>query len=230
VSSPEIQPICVADQVTKVYEGITVLDQVSLEVLPGELTVFAGQSGSGKSTLMNCIAGLDTPTTGTVLHEGVDIHAMPNRDLTRWRGENIGFVLQAANLTGGSVKENIVNPHKLIGNDLDSSWLFELVETLGITDQLDKRPNQLSGGQRQRVAIARALAHQPRIVFADEPTAALDSENRHAVYGLFKNLVDTSGVTVVMVAHDDVATSTDYADKVVKLADGKVKNPSLFNY
>jgi len=205
-------------------EGDTVvraLDGVHLDLPAGRLTAVMGASGSGKSTLLHCLAGLDTPTSGTVLLGEVDLGRLGDTALTRIRRERLGFVFQAFNLVPTlSARENILLPSRLAGTRPEPAWLELVIEAVGLANRLDHRPAQLSGGQQQRVAVARALAGRPEVIFADEPTGNLDSRTGVGVLRLLRESVDTLGQTVVMVTHDPQAAG--YADRTIVLADGRV--------
>jgi putative ABC transport system ATP-binding protein len=201
--------------------AVTALDGVSLDILPGSFTAIMGPSGSGKSTLMNCMAGLDSPTSGQVWISGTELSGLRDRALTRLRRDRIGFIFQAYNLLPVlSAAGNIALPSSIAGRPVDPEWLSTLVSVTGLTDRLGHRPAELSGGQQQRVAIARALASRPSVVFADEPTGNLDSHASGSVLSLLRRFVREFGQTVVMVTHDPVSAS--YADRVVFLADGSL--------
>ncbi len=187
----ETKTIISATDVGRVYgEGaaaVTALDGVSVEFPSGGLTAIMGPSGSGKSTLMHCLAGLDRPTSGTVVIDGVDLADLDDAELTELRRDNVGFVFQFFNLLPVlDARENILLPLKLAGRDPDQALFDRLVAAIGISDRLDHRPAELSGGQQQRVAIARALMSEPAVVFADEPTGNLDSHASEEVLGLLR--------------------------------------------
>ncbi|MGZ4247127.1 MAG: ABC transporter ATP-binding protein [Solirubrobacteraceae bacterium] len=203
-------------------EGTVVaLDGVSAELAPGSFTAVMGPSGSGKSTLLNVAAGLDRPTSGTVSLGEIDLTRLSERRLTLLRRERIGFVFQAFNLLPSlTVAQNIALPLRLDGRRPRRSTVREIAARVGLEKRLRNRPSQLSGGQQQRVAIARALITRPEVVFADEPTGALDTQTGRDVLELLRELVDQDRHTVVMVTHDPVAAA--YADQVVMLADGQV--------
>ena len=210
---------------TKIYgEGETevrALDEINVEFQAGEFTAIMGPSGSGKSTLMHCVAGLDTLTTGQSFINEVSLSDLSDRELTLLRRDKVGFVFQAFNLIPTlKAKENLTLPMDLAGQKVDSSWLDQIVNAVGIADRLDHRPDQLSGGQQQRVAVARALVSQPAIVFADEPTGNLDSITGNEVLDFLRSAVDDLNQTLVMVTHDAAAASR--ADRVLFLADGKI--------
>jgi putative ABC transport system ATP-binding protein len=180
-----------------------------------------GPSGSGKSTLMHILAGLDTPTAGTVSLDGDEITGLDDAELTRLRRDKLGFVFQFFNLIPVlTAEENVLLPLSIAGRKPDEDWLRRLIDTVGLGDRLTHRPAELSGGQQQRVAVARALVSRPAVVFADEPTGNLDSRASEEVLGLLRTAVDEFGQTVVMVTHDPEAAS--YADRLVVLRDGLV--------
>ena len=210
---------------TRCYgEGATAVRAVTgidVDLAPASFTAVMGPSGSGKSTLMHLLAGLDRPTAGRVLLDGEDLAGMDDEQLTAVRRTRMGFVFQAFNLFATlSAAENVDLPSTLgpDGPGLDAGWREHLVDTLGLGDLLDRRPAQLSGGQQQRVAIARALVHRPAVVFADEPTGALDLSTGRDVLHVLADLAAEQQVTVVMVTHDAAAAST--AERVLVLADG----------
>jgi len=211
--------------VSKHYgEGDTVvraLDDVSVAMQAGAFTAIMGPSGSGKSTLLHVLAGLDRPTSGTIHLGDTEITGLTDRQLTLLRRDGIGFVFQSFNLLPTlTALENIELPIRIAGRTPDALWIRSVVETVGLADRLDHLPAQLSGGQQQRVAAARALASQPQVVFADEPTGALDSRAGAELLGFLQGAVRSSGQTVVMVTHDPVAAG--YADRVLFLADGRI--------
>jgi putative ABC transport system ATP-binding protein len=202
---------------------VRALDGVSVAFPAGELTAIMGPSGSGKSTLMHLLAGLDRPSSGTVVIDDVELSTLDDDSLTELRREKIGFVFQAFNLLPVlTAEENIVLPLSIAGRKPDSEWMDQLVDTVGLRDRLTHRPAELSGGQQQRVAVARALASRPAVIFADEPTGNLDSHASGEVLELLRRSVDDLGQTVIMVTHDPDAAA--YADRLVELADGRVVN------
>jgi putative ABC transport system ATP-binding protein len=227
---PAHRPIAEAFGLVKSYgtgdATVTALDDVTVAFGKGELTAIMGPSGSGKSTLMHCMAALDTPTSGRVVIDGVDISRLKDRDLTRLRRDRLGFVFQAYNLVPTlTARENITLPIDIAGARLDEAWFDVVVDTLGIRDRLAHRPDELSGGQQQRVACARALVSRPTIVFADEPTGNLDSRASAEILAFLRMSVDAFGQSIVMVTHDPSAAS--YADRVVFLEDGRVVDEIL---
>jgi putative ABC transport system ATP-binding protein len=210
---------------TKTYGSgdamVTALDEVSVELYAGEFTAVMGPSGSGKSTLMHCCAALDSATSGSVFVGDTELSGLKDKELTRLRRDEIGFVFQSFNLVPTlTAEENITLPLSIAGRRPEPRWYRTVIETVGLTDRLTHRPNELSGGQQQRVAVARALASRPSVVFADEPTGNLDSRSGAEVLTLLRRSVDEFGQTVVMVTHDPVAAA--FTDRVVFLADGKV--------
>jgi putative ABC transport system ATP-binding protein len=219
------------EAVSKVYGkgrgAVAALREVSIALPRGGFTAVMGPSGSGKSTFLHCAAGLDRPTSGTVRLGGTDLSGLNETRLTELRRERAGFVFQSFNLMGSlTVAQNITLPLRLAGRRADPARLADIVARVGLTERTGHRPAQLSGGQQQRVAIARALITAPEVVFADEPTGALDTMTAKEVLTLLRTTVDTLGQTIVMVTHDPVAAS--YADDVLFLADGRIAD-SLAN-
>ncbi|MFE4965734.1 ABC transporter ATP-binding protein [Streptomyces sp. NPDC056660] len=208
--------------VGKTYPGgVRALDEVSLTVEHGTFLAVMGPSGSGKSTLMHCAAGLDSPTSGSVRIDGREISGLNETRRTELRRERVGFVFQAYNLIPSlSVEDNITLPLRLAGRRPDRDWIRTLTERVGLADRLHHRPAELSGGQQQRAALVRALAARPAVVFADEPTGALDLRSAHQVLDLLRTLVDDLGQTVVMVTHDPAAAAR--AHRTLVMADGRV--------
>ena len=201
--------------------AVDALDGVSLELPQGAFTAVMGPSGSGKSTLMHVLAGLDQPTSGSVLVDGVELANLDDKKLTQLRRDKIGFIFQSFNLLPVlTAEENIVLPLRIAGEKIDREWLETLIETVGLGDRRTHHPSELSGGQQQRVAVARALISKPAVVFADEPTGNLDSQSSAEVLGLLRRSVDELGQTVVMVTHDAHAAAV--ADRILVLADGQI--------
>jgi putative ABC transport system ATP-binding protein len=219
-----------AEGVSKTYgDGdakVFALDDVSVGIQGGEFTAIMGPSGSGKSTMLHVLAGLDRPTAGNIFIGDTDITRLNDKALTLLRRDQIGFIFQSFNLLPTmTAAENIVLPMRIAGRKPDARWVRSIVETVGLSQRLSHRPSQLSGGQQQRVAAARALASRPQIVFADEPTCALDSRSSAELLGFLRRAVSELGQTVVMVTHD--ATAASYADRVLFLADGRLVDEML---
>jgi putative ABC transport system ATP-binding protein len=201
--------------------AINALAGVTVTFPMGRFTAIMGPSGSGKSTLMQCVAGLDRLTSGSAFIGETELSGLSKTELTLLRRDRLGFIFQQYNLVSSlTARENIVLPLTLAGEDADPKWFDEIVGTVGLGNRLDNLPSQLSGGQQQRVAVARALVPRPDIVFADEPTGALDSRTGIEILTFMRSAVDTSGATIVMVTHDPHAAS--YADNVLFLADGQI--------
>ena len=197
------------------------LDGVSVDLERGKLTAIMGPSGSGKSTLMHCMAGLDAATSGSVVVDGTELNNLNDKALTKLRRDKLGFVFQAYNLVPTlTAAENITLPMDIAGRDVDKAWFDQVIDTVGLRDRLNHRPNELSGGQQQRVACARALVSRPTVVFADEPTGNLDSRSSIEVLTFLRRSVDEYGQSIVIVTHDP--SSAAYADRVLFLADGKI--------
>jgi len=207
-------------------EGTAAVDAlrgVDIDVRAGELVAVMGPSGSGKSTLMHILAGLDKPTSGTVMIAGTDITRLDDSRLTQLRRDHIGFVFQFFNLLPMlDAEENVVLPLTIAGEKADKAWLDSLLEEVGLTDRRHHRPSELSGGQQQRVAIARALVSRPTILFADEPTGNLDSKTGGEILDLVRASTDAYGQTTVMVTHE--ARAAAIADRVLFIADGLIVN------
>ncbi len=225
MATKQAAPIVSADGVERVYgEGeavVRALDGISVDFPRGQFTAIMGPSGSGKSTLMHCLAGLDRPTAGSVVIDGVDLSDLEDADLTNLRRDKIGFVFQFFNLLPVlSAEENILLPLNLAGRKADQQRFDQLVDAVGIRDRLSHRPSELSGGQQQRVAIARGLITSPAVLFADEPTGNLDSSSSEEVLALMRRAADEFGLTIVMVTHDAGAAAV--ADRVLVLVDGKI--------
>jgi putative ABC transport system ATP-binding protein len=219
--------VVAARDLTRRYgEGETAVDAlrgVSLQVRAGELVAVMGPSGSGKSTLMHILAGLDTPTSGTVEIASTEITTLGDSELTKLRRKHIGFVFQFFNLLPMlDTEENVVLPLSIAGEKPDKAWLEELLDKTGLAKRRSHRPSELSGGEQQRVAIARALITRPTILFADEPTGNLDSKTGGEILDLIRGSVDAYGQTIVMVTHEPRAAVI--ADRILFLADGLIVN------
>ncbi|HEX6331696.1 MAG TPA: ABC transporter ATP-binding protein [Actinomycetota bacterium] len=219
-----------AVELTKVYghgdAAVRALDTVSVEFERGHYTAIMGPSGSGKSTLLHCMAGLDSPTSGSVFIGDVDLTTLSEKQLTLLRRQKVGFVFQTFNLVPTlSAAENITLPLDIAGTKPDGSWFDTVVDTVGLRDRLTHRPAELSGGQQQRVASARALVSRPDIVFADEPTGNLDSKSGHELLEFLRAAVSDHGQTIVMVTHDAAAAA--FSDRIVFLQDGRIVDEML---
>ncbi len=220
----------ILENVTKVYRTkyyeVVALKNVSLEVEMGEFIAVMGPSGSGKSTLLNLVGCFDKPSEGEVIIKGRRTREMSDRELTKLRRDEIGFIFQQYNLIPTlTVEENIELPmvFKGVGKSERERRVRELAEKLGILELLDRKPAELSGGQQQRVAIARALANKPSILLCDEPTGNLDSKSGEMVMSAIKEL-NEEGVTVILVTHDE--SLKRYAERVVRLRDGMIVDVS----
>jgi len=201
--------------------SVVALDGVTIGFKPGSFTAIMGPSGSGKSTFLHCAAGLERPTSGSVVLDGHELTGMNERALTKLRRERIGFVFQAFNLLPAlNVAENVALPIRLAGGRPRRDAVHEAIERVGLASLGRRRPGELSGGQQQRVAIARAMITRPAVVFGDEPTGALDTRTALEILALLRQAVRAAGQTVVIVTHDPVAAA--HADKVVFLADGRL--------
>jgi putative ABC transport system ATP-binding protein len=214
-----------ATGVTKAYgtddARVLALDDVSVSIEAGRFTAIMGPSGSGKSTLLHVLAGLDRPTAGSIHIGDTEITGMNDKQLTLLRRNRIGFIFQSFNLLPTlTAAENITLPLRIAGVKPDPLWIQSIVETVGLGQRMSHKPTELSGGQQQRVAAARALASKPAIVFADEPTGALDSRSSLDLLRFLQQAVREMHQTVVMVTHDPVAAG--HADRVLFLADGHI--------
>ena len=200
-----------------------VLDKVSLDIKKGEFVSLMGESGSGKSTLLYIIGGLDKPTSGTVVIDEKDINTLKEKEIARFRRQDIGFVFQFYNLVQNlTVEENIMLPVVMDGKKEKDykDRLDKILKIVGLEDKRKSLPNQLSGGQQQRVSIARAVILNPKVILADEPIGNLDSKSGEEVMKLFKTLNKEEGVTILQVTHSE--ESAKYGDRVVRLKDGKI--------
>jgi putative ABC transport system ATP-binding protein len=211
--------------VGKVYHSnevtVTALENVNLALAPGTFTAVMGPSGSGKSTLLQCASGLDQPTSGKVYVAGDEMKFGNETELTKFRRGRVGFVFQQFNLLPAlTVRQNVTLPLRLTGARLDKDRFNNVIERVGLANRLNRRPSELSGGEQQRAAIARALVTRPAILFADEPTGALDARNSREVLSLFGEAVRTFGQTIVMVTHDPAAAAA--AGSVIFLSDGRI--------
>lgn len=211
--------------VTRVYgsrsTAVRALDAIDIDFPAASWTAVMGPSGSGKSTLLHCAAGLERVSEGSVALAGQEITGTSDAALTRMRRTDIGFVFQTFNLIGAlTAEENVALPMTLAGLRPDPGALREVLGAVGLSDRRRHRPRELSGGQQQRVAIARAMVTRPSVLFADEPTGALDTKSAHDVLTLMRSMVDSLGQTTIMVTHDPKAAA--HADRVVFLSDGRI--------
>jgi putative ABC transport system ATP-binding protein len=213
------------ESMTKTYgigpSAITALDKVSLSLPAGSFTAVMGPSGSGKSTLLQCAAGLDRPDSGRVSIGGTELSGLGETALTRLRRDQVGFVFQSFNLMPSlTAAQNVELPLRLAGRKADPKAVQAALATVDLADRARHRPSELSGGQQQRVAIARALVTSPQVLFADEPTGALDTGTSRDVLELLSGLVTERKQTVIVVTHDPMAAA--YAGRVIFLADGRI--------
>ena len=212
-----------ARNLTKKYKNQVVLDISEIKITKGEFVAITGESGSGKSTLLNILSGLDRPTTGEVLVDDVNIARLRDRKLSKFRSQKIGFVFQFFYLQPFlRVLSNIevaAFPTR-IKRKIRKQQAVKMAENVGLGDKLDSFPRELSGGQIQRVAIARALMNNPEILFADEPTGNLDSENSRQIIQLFEKINQETGMTIILVTHSPELAS--HADRIIHLKDGKI--------
>ncbi len=209
-------------------QTVKALDGVDFEVKEGEFVSVIGKSGSGKSTLLHILGGLDTPSSGKVIVDGVDLETLNSEQLAIFRRRKVGFVFQQYNLIPDlNVYDNIVFPLELDGAPVDREYIEKLLEILNIADKQEMLPSMLSGGEQQRVAIIRALAIKPAIILADEPTGNLDTATGHDVIGLLKVLSRQYRQTLIVITHDmDIA---QMADRIVRIKDGKIFKGSDFH-
>ncbi|MDR2373029.1 MAG: ABC transporter ATP-binding protein [Bifidobacteriaceae bacterium] len=223
-------PAVAARGLTKVYGAgeaqVLALDGVDVDFAAARFSAIMGPSGSGKSTLLNLMAGLDSPTAGTVQLGGQDITGMTDNELTAWRRTHVGFVFQTFNLLPMlTAEQNIRLPLDLAGEKVEADWWDQVIDTLALRDRLRHRPSEMSGGQRQRVALARGIITRPDVIFADEPTGNLDTRSGFEVLSFLRQSVRELDQSVVMVTHDPAAAA--YAERVVLLADGRLAGEIL---
>ncbi len=217
----EVQNLC--KTYGKGEAEVRALDHVSFSVGKGEFIAIVGESGSGKSTLLNVVGALDNPTSGKVLIDGKDIFSMPEKKLTVFRRQNIGFIFQSFNLIPElNVEQNITFPLLLDYQKPDQKYVEELLGILGLKERRKHLPSQLSGGQQQRVAIGRALAARPAIIMADEPTGNLDSKNSQEVITLLKSMSAKYRQTILMITHNE--NHADATDRVLRMTDGRLRD------
>ena len=208
---------------------IRAVDGISLEIEPGEFVALLGQSGSGKSTLLNLLAGLDRPTSGSVMVHGRDLAQMSSEGLAHYRRNDVGMVFQAFHLISAmTVMENVELPMRFAEVDRAerSQRVRESLERVGLAKRAEHRPSELSGGEQQRVSIARALANRPSLLLADEPTGNLDSRTGEDILNLIRDVSLSLGMTVVMVTHER-ALAERFAQRLIFLADGKLASQEV---
>lgn len=225
VLNPVANAVVSVNNLVKVFgkgaNEVRAIDGVSVDIERGKLTAVMGPSGCGKSTLMHCMVGLEKATSGSVLLNGKEVTQLKERQLTKLRRDDVGFIFQSFNLVPNlNARENIELPANIAGRKIDQELFEQVVAALGLTERLMHRPAELSGGQQQRVACARAMIGKPAIVFADEPTGNLDSKATEQVLKFLRDSVKQNGQTVVMVTHE--AEAAAIADRVLFLSDGKI--------
>ena len=220
-------PVLRLERLTKqFYEGVlqrAIFSDINLDILTGQFSILTGPSGSGKSTLLNLISGIEPPTSGKIIVDGIELTALSEKRRTLFRRHQVGMVFQSFNLIPTlSVSENLMLPLDLTGVSRKEAKLrvIETLDRVGLADRSNSFPEQLSGGEQQRVAITRALVHDPTLVLADEPTGNLDSDNAHQIMGIFKNLVKDEGKTLIVVTHR--SDMEPLADRVFHLEDGNI--------
>lgn len=223
--APASQPTVRTRGAVRVYgsgtTAVRAIDGIDVDVSAGEFIAIMGPSGSGKSTLLHCMAGLDRLTEGSISVGGTELGGLNDKKLTVLRREQVGFIFQAYNLVPTlNAAANITLPVDLAGDKVDRAWFDQIVDVLGLRDRLDHKPAQLSGGQQQRVAAARALINRPAVVFADEPTGALDSNSSAELLGFLRRAAREFDQTIVMVTHEPTAAS--YAQRILFLVDGQI--------
>ena len=226
MTNSQLQAIIVAEGLGKrvaLGEGeLTLLKDIDLSILPGEVVAVVGASGAGKSTLLSLLAGMDTPTTGNVYLDGVEISSLDEDGRARLRAERVGFVFQAFHLLPNlTALENVMLPLELAGHDNARVTAFEVLDRVGLVDRLQHYPKQLSGGEQQRVALARAFAPNPKVLFADEPTGNLDSKTGQRIIELLFAMNKEHATTLVLVTHDE--TLSKLCGRQLELDSGQLK-------
>ncbi len=209
--------------ISKSYDTLRVLSDITLDIDRGEIVSIVGPSGAGKTTLLQIIGTLDRPDGGRVMYDGVDVLSMKDRELARFRNGNIGFVFQFHQLLPEfTMLENVAIPAMIGGKKRAEAFAGarKLIDYLGLGDRAGHKPAELSGGERQRAAVARALVNNPRVVLADEPSGSLDSHNRHELHRLFFDLRRDMGQTFVIVTHDESLAGE--CDRVIHMRDGHI--------
>ncbi len=225
---PDTQPAVQLEHISRQYQmgetSVRAVDDVSFTVAPREFLALLGSSGSGKSTLLNLIAGLDRPTSGTILAEGKNLAALSSLELARYRRSTVGMIFQSFNLLPRmTLEENVELPLRLaeVERSERAGRVREALEHVKLTHRLGHRPSELSGGEQQRVAIARALVNRPRILLADEPTGNLDSVTGETILALLRELQAQLGMTILMVTHEKPLAER-FADRLATMGDGKL--------
>ncbi|PYT95161.1 MAG: macrolide ABC transporter ATP-binding protein [Acidobacteria bacterium] len=228
MTMPDSRSAIQLDQVSRHYlmgeSIIRAVDNVSAAVAPGEFLALLGSSGSGKSTLLNLIAGLDRPSSGSVIAHGQDLSKMSSLELARYRRQTVGMVFQSFNLLPRmTLEENVELPLRLaeVGRSERAARVREALARVGLEKRIGHRPSELSGGEQQRTAIARALVNRPRILLADEPTGNLDSATGESILTLLREIQKNPGMTIVMVTHER-ALAERFADRLAVMGDGKL--------
>lgn len=216
-----------AREVIKKYkvgqEIITALNGINLEIMQGEFLAILGTSGCGKSTLLNMLSGLERPTKGDIIVNGVRINKVSEKNMSRFRAKEMGFIFQSYNLIGSlTALENVMLPLTIQGysRKIRTQKAKEMLALMGLEKRLHNRPNQMSGGQQQRVSIARSLVANPKIIFADEPTGNLDSKTSQDVLSLMKVTGQRFGQTMVMITHNEEIAQM--ADRIIRIEDGRI--------
>lgn len=209
--------------INKSYGNLTVLSDINLSIGENEIITILGPSGAGKTTLLQIAGTLDSPDSGRVIYDGEDITGFKDSKLSRYRNHNIGFIFQFHQLLPEfSARENVALPAMIAGMSKSKATqkADELLDIVGLSDRAGHKPAEMSGGERQRTAIARALINNPKVVFADEPTGSLDTQNRDEIYSLIARLREHFGITFVIVTHD--LTITEFSDRNIHMEDGKI--------
>lgn len=210
--------------VYKIYESgdsfLKALDNINFKINKGEFVVILGPSGAGKSTLLNLLGGLDSVTSGEIIVNGNHIELYDDKELTKYRAENVGFIFQSYNLIPNlTARENIELMKEVVDLDIDVS---ELLDNVGLMEYADKFPSQLSGGEQQRVSIARAIAKQPTMLLCDEPTGALDSKTGALILNMLQEMSNKDDTTVIVITHNTLLSSA--ADKTIRIKNGKIES------
>ena len=221
-----------ANNVGRVYAtdsgDVHALKQIDFSIAKGSFVALKGRSGSGKTTLLNCLGGLDTPTSGTIEIFGMTVSEMSDAQRTRWRREQVGFIFQQMGLLPSfSCYENLDVMARLgnVPRRERRETILKNLERVGLIDYVHHRPYEMSGGQQQRIAIARALTASPKLILADEPTSELDSETTHDILTLFREIVETESLTILLTSHDPIVD--EYVDDILQLRDGEVEEMPL---